>query len=102
MAETAREFFETLEERANRSRANDLTASYLFVIDGAGTWKVDVKDGKVEVTEGGAGADCTIKASERTFDRIVSGKQNALTAYMTGKIKVEGDMAQAMKLQKLL
>ena len=78
-----------------------MTASYLFDIDGAGQWKVDVDDGKVTVTEGAGEADTTIQASEQTFEKIVAGEQNPTTAYMTGKLKVKGDMGQAMKLQKL-
>jgi putative sterol carrier protein len=75
--------------------------SYLFDIDGAGKWKVDVKDGQVSVTEGEAAADATISASEETFEKLVSGDQNPTSAYMTGKLKVKGDMGAAMKLQKL-
>jgi putative sterol carrier protein len=101
MAETAREFFETLESRADPSKTAGLTASYLFDIDGAGQWKVDIDDGKVQVTEGGGDADTTIQTSSETFERIVAGEQNPTTAYMTGKLKVKGDMGQAMKLQKL-
>ena len=33
--------------------------------------------------------------------KIVNGEQNATTAFMTGKLKVRGDMGQAMKLQQL-
>jgi putative sterol carrier protein len=33
--------------------------------------------------------------------KIVKGEANATTAYMTGKIKVRGDMGAAVKLQKL-
>ena len=36
-----------------------------------------------------------------TLARIAGGEQNATTAYMTGKLKVKGDMGAAMKLQKL-
>jgi putative sterol carrier protein len=99
--ETPREFFESLPARVDRSKAAGLTASYLFNIDGAGTWKVDVDDGKVTVTEGGSDADCTISGSQETFMKIVRGEQNATSAYMMGKIKVRGDMGTAMKLQKL-
>ena len=101
MAEGAREFFETLESRVDPQKAAGLTASYLFDIDGAGKWKVDVDDGNVKVTEGEADADCTISASEETFSKIVAGEQNPTSAYMMGKLKVRGDMGQAMKLQKL-
>ena len=78
-----------------------MTASYKFVIDGAGTWHVDVDDGKVTVTEDGGEADTTITASDETFMKIASGEQNPTAAYMSGKLKVSGDMGQAMKLQKL-
>jgi putative sterol carrier protein len=75
--------------------------SYLFDIDGAGQWKVDVRDGTVDVTEGAGDADTTISASEEDFMKIVSGEQNPTAAYMSGKLKIKGDMGAAMKLQKL-
>jgi putative sterol carrier protein len=98
---TAREFFESLEGRIDPSKTAGMTNSYVFEIDGAGTWKVDVRDGSVSVTEGGGDADATISASEETFEQIASGDMNATTAYMTGKLKIKGDMGAAMKLQKL-
>jgi putative sterol carrier protein len=78
-----------------------MTNSYVFDIDGAGQWKVDVQDGAVNVTEGGGDADVTISATEETFNRIAGGELNPTTAYMSGKIKIKGDMGAAMKLQKL-
>ena len=96
-----REFFETLESRVDPAKAAGLTASYRFEIDGSGTWTVDVNDGKVTVTENGADADVTISSSSETFLKIANGEQNPTAAYMSGKLKVKGDMGQAMKLQKL-
>jgi putative sterol carrier protein len=98
---TAREFFEGLEGRVDPSKTAGMTNSYVFEIDGAGTWKVDVDDGNVKVTEGGGDADATISAAEATFEQIASGDMNPTTAYMTGKLKIKGDMGAAMKLQKL-
>jgi putative sterol carrier protein len=98
---SAREFFEGLEGRVEPSKTAGMTNSYVFEIDGAGTWRVDVVDGKVSVAEGDGDADATIAASEDTFEQIASGDLNATTAYMTGKLKVRGDMGAAMKLQKL-
>jgi putative sterol carrier protein len=96
-----REFFETLESRVDPAKAAGMTASYKFDIDGSGSWLVDVDDGKVTVTEGGGDADCTISTSSETFLKIANGEQNPTAAYMSGKLKVKGDMGQAMKLQKL-
>ena len=54
------------------------------------------------VTDGAAGdSDCTFTTSEENFEKIVAGEQNPTTAYMTGKLKIKGDMGAAMKLQKL-
>ena len=96
-----REFFETLESRVDQSNAKGMNASYKFDIDGAGTWLVDVDDGKVSVSERDGDADCTISASAETFRKIANREQNPTAAYMSGKLKVSGDLGQAMKLQKL-
>ena len=98
---SAREFFESLESRVDESKTAGMNNSYLFDIDGAGVWLVRVEGGKVNVTEGEQDADAVIKASEETFEKLVSGEQNPTSAYMTGKLKVKGDMGAAMKLQKL-
>ena len=60
-----------------------------------------VADGAITVTEGPGDADCTFSASEENFEKIVAGEQNPTTAYMTGKLKIKGDMGAAMKLQKI-
>ena len=101
MSQTVQEFFQNLESQADATKTQGMTNSYVFDIDGAGQWKVDVDDGKVTVTEGGGDADAVISASEETFQKIVAGEQNPTSAYMTGKLKIKGDMGAAMKLQKL-
>jgi putative sterol carrier protein len=103
VSQSAKEFFESLPERANGgSHGAGLHASYVFDIEDSGTWTVKVDDGKVEVTEGDAGGDVTVSTSEKTFQKIVDGRQNPLTAYMTGKLKVKGDMSAALKLKEIL
>jgi putative sterol carrier protein len=102
VADNARQFFETLGARAaGSSKAAGLNATYLFDIDGAGKWIVRVENGQASVKEGEGDADTTISASEETFMRIVNGEQNATSAFMMGKLKVSGDLANAMKLQQL-
>ena len=97
----AREFFEGLESSVDESKLAGVNNSYLFDIEGEGRWLVDVRDGNLTVNEGGGDADVTITSSAETFEKIRSGEQNPTTAYMTGKLKIKGDMGAAMKLQKL-
>ena len=101
MSQSPKEFFESLETRVDPAKAAGLNASYRFDIDGAGSWLVEVDDGKVSVTEDGGEADTIISTSAETFMKIAGGEQNPTSAYMSGKLKVKGDMGQAMKLQKL-
>jgi putative sterol carrier protein len=44
-------------------------------------------------------ADTTIKVSWDDFQSLASGALDGMTAFMTGKLKVEGDMGNAMQLQ---
>ena len=96
-----KDFFDSLESRADASKLAGMNNSYLFDIEGEGQWLVAVADGKLTVTEGDGDADATITTSSETFDKIIAGDQNPTTAYMTGKLKIKGDMGAAMKLQKL-
>ena len=104
MYASAQEFFDDLKANADPSRASDLTASYRFDIAGAGagTWRVDVDAGTVTVTQSDEPADCAIATDEQTFLAVVEGRQSPIGAYMTGKIKVEGDMGLALRLRDLV
>jgi putative sterol carrier protein len=102
MPGTVQEFFEMLPSRADTSKTADMNNSYAFDIEGAGQWTVRVEGGGVSVHDGlEDGADCTISASQEIFQKIIAGEQNPTSAYMTGKLKLKGDMGAAMKLQKL-
>ena len=99
---SVQEFFASLENRVDPSRTAGMNNTYVFDIDGAGKWTVAVDDGRVNVSDGAsADADCTITSSAESFERIVAGELNPTSAYMTGKLKVKGDMGAALKLQKL-
>ena len=101
MPDSVKEFFDGLPARADAEKLEGMSNTYIFDIEGAGAWRVAVADGAVTVEEGAGEADCTLTASEESFMKIVNGEQNPTTAYMTGKLKIKGDMGAAMKLQKL-
>ena len=54
------------------------------------------------VSEGDAAADTTIKVSWADWEALAAGQLDGMTAFMTGKLKVEGDMSNAMQLQGVL
>jgi putative sterol carrier protein len=55
-----------------------------------------------QVTEEDGAADTTIKVSWEDWQSMSDGKLDGMTAFMQGKLKVEGDMSNAMQLQGVL
>lgn len=98
----AEAFFAELEAQVDPTKIAGIDNSYLFDVTDEGQWLVEVRNGAVTVSDGaGRDADVTIQVSSAVFDKIASGQQNPATAYMTGKLKITGDMNVALKLQKL-
>ena len=54
------------------------------------------------VTEEDGAADTTIKVTWADWEAMASGQLDGMTAFMQGKLKVEGDMGNAMQLQGVL
>ena len=98
---TVQEFFEGLPTAVDARRTAGMNNSYVFDVTVSARGPFVSADGTVSVVEGAEDADCTISASEETLTRIINGEQNPTTAYMTGKLKISGDMGAALKLQKL-
>lgn len=69
-----------------------------FVIEDEGSIIIDA-DG---AHAGDEDADVSLTASTETFKAILDGEMNPTTAFMTGKLSVDGDMGQAMKLAGVL
>ena len=68
-----------------------------------GSEGVVMLDGQAnQVTEEDGAADTTIKVSWSDWEAMSSGQLDGMTAFMQGKIKVEGDMSNAMQLQGVL
>ena len=55
-----------------------------------------------QVTEEDGEADTTIKVGWDDWQQMAAGQLDGMTAFMTGKLKVEGDMSNAMQLQGVL
>ena len=55
-----------------------------------------------QVSEDGGNADTTIRIGWDDWQQLAGGQMDGMTAFMTGKLKVEGDMSNAMQLQGVL
>ena len=84
--------------------AEQIGAKYKFEVtgDGGGTWLVDLSEGSGSVSAGDGDADCHITVDSADFLAIINGELNGQMAFMSGKLKVQGDMMLAMKLGSIL
>ena len=80
--------------------ADGFDGSAKFVIEGAGALIVD--GGGVRAADDGEEADVTMTASADTFQGILAGNVNPAMAFMSGKLKLDGDMGTAMRLGSAL
>ena len=69
-----------------------------FVIEGEGAIMIDGEG----VRAGDEEADVTLTADADTFKEILAGELNPTSAFMTGKLSVDGDMGKAMQLGSVL
>lgn len=102
---TLAELFENMPARFQSDKAADTNMTLLFDLtgDGGGQWNIHIADGKLAVNEGGA-ADptATVKMDAADFQAMSNGSLNPMMAFMTGKVKVEGDLNSVMKFQSLV
>jgi putative sterol carrier protein len=104
MAESVAEIFQMMPERVNKEKIQGMNSTFQFNITGddGGQWYVVIADGNCAVNEGTTDSpNITITATSQDWIDIVNGKLNGQTAFLTGKLKIQGDMTLAMKLQSI-
>ena len=95
---------ETFDAMAGRFRADKATGTnaviqYEISGEGGGTWNAVIKDGACTVNQGaGTNPNLTLQIAGQDWLDMLSGKQSGQMLFMSGKLKVKGDMGLAMKL----
>ena len=90
--------------RFNKEAAKGLNAIYQFDLagDGGGKWHVIINNDNCEVKEGPhASPSITISMAAQDYLDMLSGKLNGQMAFMTGKLRIAGDMGLALRMQQL-
>lgn len=81
-------------------------AVYAFEVTGdeAGKWFIDLKNDSGACGKGDSPVtpDATFTMDANNFSKMFAGSLKPATAFMTGKMKISGDMGKALKLEKLM
>jgi putative sterol carrier protein len=101
---TVKETFDVMESKFRPDKAAGLNATIQYDIggDGGGTWNAVIKDGTCKVASGAASnPSLTVQMSGQDWLDMLSGKASGQMLFMSGKLKLKGDMGLAMKLGSL-
>ena len=94
-------YFDNLSENVDASKIAGMNSIFQFNL-GEEVYSVKVADGAVDVSEGATeGANIQLTMSPEDFLALTSGQLNSQQAFLTGKLKIKGDMQLALKLQTI-
>lgn len=98
---TVQETFQAMPTRfrADKAAGTNAVIQYDISGEGGGTWHAVIKDGACTVNPGpGTNPNLTLQMASQDWLDMLSGKQSGQMLFMSGKLKVKGDMGLAMKL----
>jgi len=101
---TVSRIFSGLEQAFQQDKAVGVDVVFQFEISGpdGGSWYATVKEGRCEVTEGShAAPTTTIKMADVDFVKLIKGELNGMSAFTSGKLRVEGDLMKSQLIEKL-
>jgi len=92
----------TEEMRSRVGAHSPISAIIKFDFGDDGMVRIDGKSSPTVIDNEDSDADCTVKVTMDNFLQIAEGNLNPQMAFMTGKLRVEGDMSLAMQLGSIL
>ena len=98
---TVKETFDAMAGRfrSDKAAATSAVIQYDVSGEGGGTWHAVIKDGACTVSESAAtNPSLTLQIGAQEWLDMLSGKQSGQMLFMSGKLKIKGDMGLAMKL----
>ncbi len=101
---TVPKVFARIPQAFQTEKAAGVDVVFQFEISGpeGGSWYVTVKDGSCEVAEGThMSPTSTIQMADQDFVKLISGELNAMAAFTSGKLKIQGDLMKSQLIEKL-
>ena len=101
---TVQELMERLPQAliADKAQDIDVVVQYHLTGDEGGDWIVSINDGRCTVVSGTAPkASLTLSGDAQDYKNVLTGKTNAMAAFITGKLHLKGDKNLAMMLISL-
>jgi putative sterol carrier protein len=101
---SCKEVFDRMPEVFNKDAAKGLDAVFQFDLsgDGGGKWNVTVKNETCDVKEGAhASPNVTISMAAQDYLDMTTGKANPQMLFMSGKLRIAGDLGLAMRMQSV-
>lgn len=97
---TLEEITQKVQDLSN-SHQGKIGSTIKFQFEDGGVIFLDDSVSPPIVTNNDNSAQCTVKMSTENFLKLMDGEMNAMGAYMMGRLKIDGDMAIAMKLANI-
>ena len=104
MADATADFFDGLTKRGQEPLLGKLKATVRFdIVAGKRTDHrlLGIKDGALDVSRSDGEADCVLRADKSAFDKVASGRTNAMAAYLRGALTLDGEPRLLVRLQRL-
>ena len=101
---TASEVILEMPDHFDPVKAGDLNVAVQFALsgNGGGDWYVRIADGKCDVRAGVLESpQATIKMDAEDYVRMTAGELNAMVGFLSGRIKVTGNLSAVMRMQSL-
>jgi putative sterol carrier protein len=103
-ATSAQQIFDHLPEAFLPEEAQGVNGVIQFELtgEGGGEWHARIAGGQVAVAAGRAeNPTVTLTASAANYLAIINGDLSPMSAFMGGKLQIQGDLQLAMKMQKM-
>ena len=104
MPDATAAFFEDLSKRGSEPLLGKTKATIRFDIADSGRtdhWLVGIDNGALDVSRSSGEADCIISADKAAFDKVASGRTNAMASFLRGALAVDGDPRLLVRVQRL-